>query len=68
VNVRWDEKKKKAIYVIDEKEYLDVTGPPKVIAAAKKTGEAKVTRAPIRHFGWSFVATATPAHSASLAR
>jgi len=44
VNVRWDEKKKKAIYVIDEKEYLDVTDLPKVIAAAKKTGEAKVTR------------------------
>jgi biopolymer transport protein ExbD len=44
VNVRWDEKNKKARYVIDEKEYMDATDLSKVFAAAKKVGEAKVTK------------------------
>jgi biopolymer transport protein ExbD len=44
INVRWDPKKKKALYVVDEKEYLDVTDLPKVISAAKAIGEAKVTK------------------------
>jgi biopolymer transport protein ExbD len=44
VNVRWDEKKKKPLYVIDDKEYQDAADLSKVIAAAKKVGEAKVTK------------------------
>ena len=44
VNVRWDPKKKKALYVVDEKEYLEAPELTKVIVVAKKTGEAKVTK------------------------
>ena len=44
VNVRWDEPKKKATYVMDEKVYLDMPELSKALAVAKKAGDAKVTQ------------------------
>ena len=44
VNVRWDPKAKKALYVMDEKEYKDPADLTKLLVAAKKVGEAKVTK------------------------
>ena len=44
VNVRWDEKKKKALYVMEEKEYTDPADLTKLLVAAKKVGESKVTK------------------------
>ena len=44
VNVRWDEKTKKAIYVMEDKEYKDPADLAKLFAAAKKIGEAKITK------------------------
>lgn len=43
VNVRWDEAKKKATYVMDEKIYADSPELSKALAVAKKIGDAKVT-------------------------
>ena len=43
VNVRWDEPKKKATYVMDEKIYLDLPELTKALVVAKKAGDAKVT-------------------------
>ena len=43
VNVRWDEAKKKATYVMDEKIYADSPELSKALAVAKKIGAAKVT-------------------------
>jgi biopolymer transport protein ExbD len=44
VNVRWDVKARKATYVVDEKEYQDAADLSKILMAAKKVGEAKVTK------------------------
>ena len=44
VNVRWDPAKKKADYVMDDKLYPELPELVKAISAAKKLGEAKVTR------------------------
>ena len=44
VNVRWEEPKKKATYVMDEKIYLDLPELTKALAVAKKAGDAKVTQ------------------------
>ena len=44
VNVRWDPAKKKADYVMDNKLYPELPELVKAISAAKKLGEAKVTR------------------------
>ena len=44
VNVRWDPVKKKADYVMDDKLYPELPELVKAISAAKKLGEAKVTR------------------------
>ena len=44
VNVRWDPAKKKADYVMDDKLYPELPELTKAIIAAKKLGEAKVTR------------------------
>lgn len=44
VNVRWDPAKKKADYVMDDKLYPELPELTKAISAAKKLGEAKVTR------------------------
>jgi len=43
VNVRWDESKKKADYIMDDKLYPDLSNLTSAIAAAKKVGELKVT-------------------------
>ena len=43
VNVRWDEKKKGS-YVVDDKTYLETGELTKAIAAAKKIGEARITK------------------------
>lgn len=43
INVRWDEAKKKATYVMDEKIYADSPELSKALAVAKKIGDAKVT-------------------------
>jgi len=45
VNVRWDEAKKKASYVMDEKIYLELAELTKALVTAKKVGDAKVTKA-----------------------
>ncbi len=44
INVRWDPAKKKATYLMDEKEYRDMPDLRKALVAAKKTGEAQVTK------------------------
>jgi biopolymer transport protein ExbD len=44
VNVRWDEGKKKATYIMDERIYLDLPELTKALVAAKKVGDAKVTQ------------------------
>ena len=44
VNVRWDAAKKKADYLIDNRAYPELTELTKAIVAAKKMGEAKITR------------------------
>jgi biopolymer transport protein ExbD len=46
INVRWNEGTKKATFVVDDKLYADSAELVKVLAAAKKTGEAKVTHGP----------------------
>ncbi len=43
VNVRWDEAKKKATYVMDDKEFQDDLGElTKALTTAKKVGETKI--------------------------
>jgi biopolymer transport protein ExbD len=44
VNVRWDDAKKKASYVMDDRVYPELPELTKAIATAKKAGEARVTR------------------------
>ena len=44
VNVRWDATTKKSTYVVDEKTYLETGELTKAIAAAKRVGEARVTK------------------------
>lgn len=44
VNVRWDEEKKKASFVMDDKTYPEMPELVKAIAEAKKTGDKQVTR------------------------
>jgi biopolymer transport protein ExbD len=44
INVRWSPATKKAIYIVDEKEYLDTTELTKAITAAKKIGETRVAK------------------------
>ncbi len=44
VNVRWDEAKKKGSYVVDDKTFLETGELTKAIAAAKKVGEARITK------------------------
>lgn len=44
VNVRWDEAANRATYVMDEKQYTEPADLVTALAAAKKVGEAKVTR------------------------
>src|SRR5688500_18411299 len=43
VNVRWDAAKKKASYIMDEKEYREMTDLSKALAGLKKLGESRVT-------------------------
>ena len=43
VNVRWDAAKKKASYIMDEKEYREMTDLSKALATLKKMAESKVT-------------------------
>jgi biopolymer transport protein ExbD len=45
VNVRWDDIKKKADYVMDDKLYPNIPDLTNAIAAAKKIGNAKITSA-----------------------
>jgi len=44
INVRWDAAKKKATYLMDEKEYRDMPDLTKAIVSTKKAGEARVTK------------------------
>jgi biopolymer transport protein ExbD len=44
VNVKWDAGTKKATYSMDDRNYPDLPELTKVLAAAKKTGELKVTQ------------------------
>ena len=44
INVRWDEAKKKATYLMDDKIYADLSELTKALAAAKKLGETKITQ------------------------
>ena len=44
VNIRWDAAMKRATYVMDDKVYPELPDLTKALAAAKKLGEAKVTR------------------------
>ena len=44
VNVKWDASKKLASYSMDDRVYPDLADLTKALAAAKKTGEAKITR------------------------
>ena len=46
VNVRWDEAKKKAIYVVDDKTFLETGELTKAVTAARIAGEAKITKGP----------------------
>ena len=43
VNVKWDAAQKRATYTMDERAYPDVADLTKALAAAKKTGETKIT-------------------------
>lgn len=44
INVRWDEAKKKATYLMDDKIYADLPELTKALAIARKTGETKITQ------------------------
>lgn len=44
INVRWDVEKKKADYIMDDRPYPELSELVTALAAARKTGEAKVTR------------------------
>lgn len=44
VNVKWDAAAKKATFSMDDRVYPELTELTKVLAAAKKTGELKVTQ------------------------
>lgn len=44
INVRWDAAKKKAAYLMDEKEYRDMPDLTKALVSAKKAGEAEVAK------------------------
>ena len=44
INVRWDAAKKKADYIVDDKHFSEPSDLTKALAAAKKVGEAKITR------------------------
>ncbi len=44
VNVKWDAAKKHATYAMDDRVYPDLADLTKALAAAKKTGETKITR------------------------
>src|SRR5579862_5773243 len=46
VNVRWDEATKKAAYVMDDRVMADIGEVTKALTAARKIGEAKITRGP----------------------
>jgi biopolymer transport protein ExbD len=46
VNVKWDAATRKATYSMDDKPYPDLAELSKALAAAKKTGETKVTKGP----------------------
>ena len=46
VNVRWDAAKKKATYTMDDKTYPELSELTTALTAAKKLGEAKVTKGP----------------------
>ena len=46
INVKWDKAKKKASYVLDDKTFADPADLGKAIAAAKRTGETRVTKGP----------------------
>ena len=43
VNVRWDAAKKKASYLMDEKEYREMADLSKALGSLKKMGESRVT-------------------------
>ena len=44
INVRWDEAKKKATYLMDDKIYADLGELTKALTASKRVGEKKVTK------------------------
>ena len=44
INVRWDAAKKKADYLMDSRVYPDLADLVKAVAAAKKNGEANVSK------------------------
>ncbi|MDQ3622875.1 MAG: biopolymer transporter ExbD [Verrucomicrobiota bacterium] len=46
VNVRWDDAKKKASYVMDDKIYPEVGELMKALVVARKVGETKVAKGP----------------------
>ncbi|MEQ1861659.1 MAG: biopolymer transporter ExbD [Chthoniobacteraceae bacterium] len=46
VNVKWDGAKKKAAYTMDDRAFADLAELGKALAAAKKTGEAKIAKGP----------------------
>ncbi len=46
VNVKWDGAAKKATFTMDDRAYNDPAELTKVLAAAKKTGEMKITQGP----------------------
>ena len=46
VNVKWDAAARKATYMMDDRVYPDVAELTTALAAAKKTGETKVTKGP----------------------
>ena len=46
VNVRWDAVKKKATYTMDDKVYAELSDLTTALNAAKKLGEAKITKGP----------------------
>jgi biopolymer transport protein ExbD len=46
INVRWDPVHKKATYTMDDKAYAELPELGKALAAAKKTGETKISKGP----------------------
>ncbi len=44
INVRWDAAKKKATYTLNDKVYAQMSDLSKVLAQAKKAGDAKVSK------------------------